>query len=210
MKTFDFYEFAGVLAPGALTLYGLTLVYPGWQPLIEGKQFTVGDLGLFVVLAYVVGHLIQALGNLIEQLFWALQGGMPTDWLRTNRHQLLAPTQVALLLKVVPTKLGIELPSDLRCIDARAWSSITGQMYTAVKHREGTARIDIFNANYGMFRGIASALLVVAIAQLAGRHFQYPGVLILLITGIVLALARMRRFGRHYARELFLQFLQLP
>ena len=49
-----------------------------------------------MVLAYVVGHLIQALGNLIEQLFWALQGGMPTDWLRTNRHQLLAPTQVSL------------------------------------------------------------------------------------------------------------------
>ena len=38
MKTFDFYEFAGVLAPGALTLYGLTLVYPGWQPLIEGSS----------------------------------------------------------------------------------------------------------------------------------------------------------------------------
>src|SRR5262249_34772860 len=69
MKTFDFYEFAALLTPGAVLLYAVSRICPEAAPFIEAKGFTLGDLGLFIMLAYVAGHLVQAFGNLIERAF---------------------------------------------------------------------------------------------------------------------------------------------
>lgn len=63
--------------------------------------------------------------------------------------------------------------------------------------------------NYGLNRGIAAGLLVVVVATLLQTPINW-----LAVTGVGVAAAlatyRMHRFARHYARELFVQFLQLP
>jgi hypothetical protein len=49
---------------------------------VLGKDgINLGGLGVFVLIAYATGHLLGAIGNLIEAVHWRTQGGMPTNWI---------------------------------------------------------------------------------------------------------------------------------
>ena len=76
-KQFDFYEFAGIVMPGAILLVGLTQVSPKIAAIIPSKDMSLGSLGLFLILAYATGHLLQAAGNLVESVWWFFPG-MPS------------------------------------------------------------------------------------------------------------------------------------
>ena len=78
-RGFDFYEYAGILAPGAVVLTGVYLVYSGGFGVGALKDMGVGGLGVVTVIAYVAGHLIQAVGNGVEWVWWKVWGGWPTD-----------------------------------------------------------------------------------------------------------------------------------
>ena len=81
MRNFSFYEFVGVLVPGVLFLFGLGYFAPdqsALKPLFLPEN--LGSTVVHVILAYAIGHLVQALGNLLENGYWYVQSGMPTDW----------------------------------------------------------------------------------------------------------------------------------
>ncbi len=209
MNKLNVYEFAGIIAPGALTIFGLSRIFPDIGVLVKDEKISFGEFGLLLILAYVAGHLVQALGNLIEIAWWGLWKGMPSDWPRSRSHDLLAPQQTQALQAKVRENLKIECPNDLNTLDQKHWFSITRQIYAAVKKAGQAERIDIFNANYGMFRGIAASLVVVIIAaafEVGKRIFPLS---LGLVIAAGLALFRMHRFGVHYARELFVQFLNV-
>ena len=211
MRSFDFYEFAGVVAPGAVALLGITLVHPELlHARVNLGDITVGGFGVFAILAYVAGHLVQGLGNAIEWAWWRLWGGLPTDWVRTSRHQLLAMAQVRTLEAQLGPKLGLLDPPEISSLDARAWFGITRQIYAAVQGAGRANRVDVFNGNYGLFRGVAAALVVVVGLELIAHRTQNRIALVIGLVTIGLALYRMHRFGRHYGQEVFMQFLQLP
>ena len=189
MKKFDFYEFTGILS---------------------SQQLSVGDLGLFIVLAYVAGHLVQSLGNLVEWVFWKPFGGMPTTWVIAGRTvDYLNPQQVEALPAKVEQILGWKLGKGLGEMTEKEWTPVVRSIYAAVQAAGRSGRVDVFNGNYGMLRGVGSALLVAAGLCLVGAgeaQWIAAGAVLALAT---LALVRMSRFGRHYARELFIQFLTL-
>jgi hypothetical protein len=208
VKQFDQYEFAGVLVPGVAAVFGVAILFPQALELGPVAELSVGGLGLFVVLAYVAGHLVQAVGNGIENLWWKAWGGMPSDWVRTAPGSLLAPVQIDLLTRSARERLG--LPDlDITSLSAPQWYAVTRQIYAEVARAGQAARVDIFNSNYGLNRGLAAALiLVTAAAAVASPTSSGIAAASAIAAGI--ALYRMHRFGRHYARELFVQFLQLP
>lgn len=205
MKTFDFYEFAGVLCPGVVVLFTAALIVPAFAPILRDQSVSVGDLGLFVVLSYVAGHLLQAFGNLVEEGVWALLGGMPSDWVRTRKRVLLADQQIADLESKLKDRVGKPLAS----LSRDEWYALTRSVYAAVAAAGGSARIDTFNGSYGLFRGLAAAFLFSAMMMLATLTFNGSAFVIILSCAL-LAIYRMWRFGVHYARELFIQFLRLP
>ncbi len=209
MKSFDFYEFAGVLTPGAVVLYVVSRICPETAPFIQGKDFTLGDLGLFVILAYVTGHLVQAFGNLVEKALWKPFGGLPTNWLLKKHQELLSQIQVTALSEKVRDLTGIRLDKPIADLSVKDWFPITRQIYAAVSAAGRAQRIDTFNGNYGLFRGIASALVLCAVFNMTIHWPQGWRVSLGFIVAGALALVRMHRFGTHYARELFVQFLQL-
>ena len=68
MKAFDFYEFTGVLVPGAITIVAVLLLFPQSCTTFFPPDLTVGDLGLFVVLAYAggcAGYLVHPFEKLV-------------------------------------------------------------------------------------------------------------------------------------------------
>jgi hypothetical protein len=207
MKKFDFYEFAGVLCPGAVVVFGLSKIYPTLAPLISKQEgASIGDLGFFVILSYIAGHLVQAVGNVFEKFWWMCWGGLPSNWLRSTRERLLTKEQKEHLRLKFEKLTGTHIKpiSDLR---KKEWFVITRRMYAIVSHAGRSGRIDIFNGNYGMFRGIGAAMFVLIAASLVEVGWQHPRRYAILGGALILALLRMHRFGVHYARELFVQFL---
>lgn len=208
MKQFDFYEFTGILLPGAIVLTALVLLFPGWGLPTLIKDISVGGLGVFVVLAYAVGHVVQAVGNLIEAVWWKAWGGLPSDWLRTKPSRLLAAQQILALEKRLRERQGLD-GFDISSAAASDWYAITRQIYADVASAGRSGRIDTFNGNYGLNRGLAAGLLVVlALLPVPAPADWRVAICILIAEGMTLY--RMHRFARHYARELFVQFLQLP
>ena len=70
MRKLDFYEFTGVIAPGIILVLGVSWLYPEMRLFFWNQNITLGEFGLLLILAYVVGHLVQSLGNLLERFWW--------------------------------------------------------------------------------------------------------------------------------------------
>src|SRR5262245_843141 len=127
MKKFDFYEFAGVLCPGAVVLFGLAKLYPELAPLIAKNGATLGELGFFVILSYVAGHLVQAFGNIIEKIWWFFWGGLPSDWVLCEHQHLITKEQKDHLNAKFEKLGGIRI-KPISQISRKEWFPITRQI----------------------------------------------------------------------------------
>ncbi|OGK18625.1 hypothetical protein A3E69_04220 [Candidatus Roizmanbacteria bacterium RIFCSPHIGHO2_12_FULL_40_130] len=205
MDKFDIYEFSALLLPGAIALYGLALLYPELRLLVHNKDFTFGTLGLYVVLSFAAGHLIQAVGNQIEKISW-IKDGKPSDWVRQGMNNILIEDQRENLKKLIVSELSYK-KIDFKKTSQEEWENITREIYIFCRNQDKTKRIDIFNANYGLYRGLAASLLLLSLAiyiKLGNSHLWLSAILAALA---FLSIYRMQRFSIYYAKELFMQFL---
>jgi hypothetical protein len=90
--------------------------------------------------------------------------------------------------------------------DDAAWRPLIAQMAIAVANAGRGERLQKFNGNFGLFRGLCAALVTLC-AYAAFEHLW-------LATAILIVLVwatrfRMKRFSKYYARELWMQFLAL-
>jgi len=205
MQKLSFYEQIGIVIPGSVLVFGLVLYYPALQILTAKDGMSVGELGLFVLIAYAAGHLIAAIANALEGLFWSILGGMPSDWVTGDPPALLSPQQIENLRTKIATRLNVTI-DKMAGLDKKTWWPISRQIYADVAKNGKPDRIDTFNGNYGLNRGLASACLVLVVVTFA--HLDWIiGAGLFLAAGIYSY--RAYRFGVHYARELYLQFLVL-
>ena len=205
MNKLTFYEQVGIVIPGAVFLFGLLLFFPVLQTVLTKDGVTVGELGIFVLLSYAAGHLIAAVGNAAESFLWGLVGGMPSGWVTRTPTSLLSGPQIDLIEKKVQTRLGITV-GKIRGLDPKIWWPISRQIYADVAKNGRAERVDTFNGNYGLNRGLAAASF--ALACIAASQMKWSIALGLLVLTAVYDY-RAYRFGIHYARELYLQFLML-
>lgn len=202
----DAYEFLGLVAPGAVVVFSASLAFPEIKTYIVDGGVTVGGLGIFLILSYITGHLVQTFGNLLEKVVWFPFGGMPTQWVLKQNQRLLAATQAEKLLSAIhASHPGFDPAGRSSRPD---WYSITREVYARVRGAGKSDRIDAFNRNYGLLRGIAASLLISTLVA-AVLSLASGSTLSLLVLALVLAIYRMYRFGVHYGRELFVTFLAL-
>jgi hypothetical protein len=203
MQKLTFYEQIGIVIPGSVVIFGLVLFYPELKFITTKDSMSVGDLGLFVLMAYAAGHLIAAIANALENVFWV--GGMPSNWITRDPPGLLSTDQVENLRAKIKTRLNITI-DKVAGIDRKKWWPISRQIYADVAKSGKPDRIDTFNGTYGLNRGLASACLVLVVVALA--HADWWIAAGLFVAAGIYAY-RAYRFAVHYARELFLQFLVL-
>lgn len=192
-RQFSFYEFVGVLVPGILFLFGISLLYgtnPQLKPLLLPDN--LGEASVYLVVAYAVGHLVQTVGNLIEYIYWGVRGGKPTDWPHKQPTTALPQRLQEVVARVTGRKAAslAEWQSDVAIVRSKL-------------HSQGKAnRLETFNGNYGMFRGIAAAgvVLMLAVILFGGGS---PAAYSVLVLATAISIYRMDRFGVHYAKELF-------
>jgi hypothetical protein len=198
-----FYEQVGIVIPGSVVLVGLLFYFPTLNALMAKDGVTLGQFGIFLLLSYAAGHVVAAVGNVVENIAWRVSGGMPSDWV--TKSGLLSPQQIDLVESKVRTRLGITI-DKIRGLDRKVWWLISRQIYADVAKNGNPERIDTFNGNYGLNRGLSAACLGLAIVT--ALQAQWLIVIGLILLSGVFAY-RAYRFGVHYARELYLQFLVL-
>lgn len=208
MHKLSFYEQVGVVTPGAVFLFALMVDVPELRDILAKDGFSVGGLGIFVILSYAAGHLLAALGNVIEKAYWAVGGGIPSGWILGPKPGLLSAAQIAKVQARVQSRLGLALP-PLTGLKRSEWFPVFRQIYSDVEKHGKPDRADAFNGIYGLSRGLCSAATAVAVMTAIRAPQQWLVVLaLLLVSGVYLY--RMHRFGVHYAREIYNQFLLMP
>jgi hypothetical protein len=205
VKTLTFYELAGIVIPGAVLLFAVAALVPSLKGLLGGDGITVGGLGVFLILSYAAGHAVAAVGNLLESVLWRLMGGMPTDWITHDPPKLVTSQQLDVFKGRFKERFGYE-PPPVRRLPRQQWAPVYGQVYRDVLACN-PGRVETFNGNYGLNRGMAASLLCVSaaigIAQppRAGWLALGAGFLALVF------LYRAYRFGVHFAKEVYYCFL---
>lgn len=205
MTPLTFYEQTGIVIPGAVLLFCVAVFVPELKSFLGADGLTIGGLGLFVILSYAVGHAVAALGNVLEALLWWPLGGMPSNWVTRKTPRLLAATQITALESKIGQRLGlagISIPGMPR----KEWSPISGQVYRDVL-ASNPGRLATFNGNYGLNRGLAAALLCVVVLVLWLQPANRGVLAIGAATLSVIFAYRAYRFGVHFAKELYLNFL---
>lgn len=196
-KEFSFYEFVGVIVPSVILLFFANEMfsYAHEKPLVDFSQ--VGDTTVFLIVSYGFGHLIHALGNIFEKVLWGIFGGMPTKWLPNgNRFKkgLLHKSDEEKITKKLYDRFG-EADKDYGRL-----------VYNVLYHAGKTSRIDIFNGNYSLFRGLTISFFLLTVLC----WYFLCATLALVALGLAgLSLFRMVRFAKLYAIEVFVTYLNM-
>lgn len=196
-KEFSLYEFAGIMVPSTILLFGTVKIveFTSHKELIDFSK--IGESVVFIAIAYGLGHLLHGLGNLIERVMWFVLGGWPTNWIARkpwHKRQLLNDEEAIKVLEKLTKQYG-----DLK---SRDWGMT---VYNYLFQKNKTVRIDIFNANYSLFRGMLVAFIVLSV-------MVWPlctGYEWLLLALSVLSLMRMYHFSVHYAKEIYRTYLNV-
>jgi hypothetical protein len=199
-RTFDFYEYAGIIIPGAVVVMALIWLFPESRALFSKEGVTLGELGLFVIIAYAAGQLVQAVGNGLEWVWWKCWGGWPSGRVLCGKY--LSTDQHRRLLEALRPALGDADPCKMQQPERLA---IVREVYSEVVAASKASRVDTFSGSYGLMRGLAAAFVITfALAIVTSK-----GIIALYVLGVLflLAIYRMHRYGWHYATELFTQFL---
>jgi hypothetical protein len=200
-----FYEQVGIVIPGSVLMVGLLFYFPALNTLVAKDGVTLGQFGIFLLLSYAAGHFVAAIGNALENVLWRPFGGMPSDWVTKQTCPLLSTQQVTAVGIKATSRFSMTLAA-LPGMDPKVWWPISRQIFADVNKNGKVERIDTFNGNYGLNRGLSASCLALAIV--AGAQIQWVVVAGLSVLAAVFAY-RAYRFGVHYARELYLQFLVL-
>ena len=197
-KEFSFYEFVGILVPGVTLLFFSEVIIE----LVYLKTFLdfskVGESIVFLIIAYGFGHILQALGNVFENLMWNLLGGMPTQWLtKTSRFGI--------------TLFDTEQTEKIKAKIFQHFGEKSGKDYgrdvynlLSLKDKITEKRIDVFNANYSQFRGLTVTFYT--LAAIVWIYLGWKLMLVPLCLGLLSNL-RMFRFAKIYATEIFRTYL---
>lgn len=203
---FDAYEYTGVITPGAIAVFSASLVIPELKAYMTDGGITLGGLGIFLVLSFVTGHLLQGFGNLLENIIWWPYGGIPTYWVLKKKQQILNPHQQEKLFAAVAALYpGFDPAATNRRSE---WYAVTRELYARIKASNAAERIDAFNRTYGLLRGVAASLIIVGVAGYIFDQVAWRWLFLIAIAAAV-AIYRMYVFGIHYSRELFVTYLSL-
>ena len=132
------------------------------RALFSKEGVTFGELGLFIIIAYAAGQLIQGIGNWIEWLWWKTWGGYPSK--RVLGGHLISADQHKRVVEAL-RKDG-KVTADVTTCALPECLAIVREVYSVVAAAGKAGRVDIFNGNYGLSRGLAAFLLVLLVAAI--------------------------------------------
>jgi len=158
---FSFYDFLGYIIPGAfvtlLIMYTIGSIF-GTLNQVFSYIGGLGETVIFLVISYLIGHLIQARGRQIELKEKDKWGGYFSIQFLRKDNDFYTSDFKNILKKQAKAQFG--LPVDIRGDqnqEDKRHQEIFNLCYAFVIQKGISRQTDIFSAVYGMFR----ALLVI-------------------------------------------------
>lgn len=194
-KEFSLYEFAGILVPSVTVLFFLNYLLAKEYNIALFDLTKIGESLVFIIISYGLGHVMHSLGNIYEKVVWFLFNGMPTNWITKKPRfwqKLFDDDDLINIKQKLYTKFGE--------VESKDYGRNT---YSVLFQKQLTGRIDIFNANYSLFRALTVGFLTLLISALIMKQYGFC-----LVAGIIYLLSHLRmvRFAKLYAREIYRQF----
>lgn len=202
---FDPYEFIAVAIPGALPTLTISILVPKVAAIILANGVDLGSFGIFLIVSFVVGHVVQLVGNVIEQIEGLVTFGTIDLAVRDERRPMHSEQWDRFCVDL--TEAGISTAAG---ITSKTWPGIRREVYARLLAYGRTDRLDMFNRTYGLCRGmVAGAAISAGMTLFLGGEdaWQWSAMIVLLLA--LPLYMRMRRFGRHYFNEVVSQFLSL-
>lgn len=200
---FDPYEFIAIMIPGALPTLTVSLLVPEVATMMSTNGVELGAFGIFLIISFVVGHVVQMFGAMIERTETFVTYG-PVDMAVRSSRRPVDGTQWQRFVILIET-LGLTTqPGPTH----ETWPGIRREVYARLSANRRTERIDMFNRTYGLCRGmVAGALLSSGIILLLGEADSWKTALMVVGLLALPLYVRMRRFSRYYFNEIVSQFL---
>jgi hypothetical protein len=210
MKQFSLYDIVGVLAPGAIVVVGISILDPSIGGFLIHNDLTGGELGLVVLLSYVVGNVVAGLSNIIERPYWALIGGIHTARAQKNDGKIISFDEFEQLQRKLKAVGIMNEGEAIQQLEGERWWGVTRQIDSFLEGRKLTERVQLFNAQFGMNRGVAVAFLIILAMTIMNFGTRQWKIELLLAVCSAVSIYRMHTFSLHYAQRLFRTFLTAP
>src|SRR5687767_114926 len=154
-KEFSFYEFVGIIVPSVtLMFFSSFFIELTWgKTLVDFSR--IGESLVFFIIAYGIGHILHAIGNIYELLIWSVLGGWPGTWLTKKPRlgqRLFDSEQTKNIKEKIEKRYGNDHKKDY-----------SKYLYNYLFSLQKTARIDIFNGNYSLFRGLSISFFLIGL-----------------------------------------------
>ncbi len=188
----DRYEVVAVALPGAALLLFLVYLDPSiiGTSHLELKDVTVGALGIFTIASVIVGQVVQAVGNIVEEIVNRIAdmvADSPVASLPEHRRREFYNTVAA---------LGIERPNE---ISRRRYRKELGKdIVRAGRQGDTSGVLQVFNVTYGLNRGLSIAAGTAFI--IAAGEKQIAAAIAFLVMFLTVSY-RAYRFSRRYEGE---------
>jgi hypothetical protein len=196
-KDLSYYEFVALVIPSVVMLFSMNyiLVLQGNGALFDFSN--IGESIIFLCFSYALGHIIQGIGNYFEKIVWKYYGGMPTKWLlKPNRFQK------RLLDSNISDKVKAKINADYGEINDETDYGLL--IYNKLFQKKLTERIDIFNGNYSLLRGLSITFITLSVFLFTNCDYKLG----LICSGcFFISLKRMIRFGEYYAKEIYRAYI---
>lgn len=188
-------------------MIGLSHLFPALGVLLASKELSLGDLGLVLLSSYVAGNLLSPISHFVQAVWFKSRGGSYTSRIQKKNSGILHQTEIEALNRKARKYSMLKEDEDIHGISASHWEALTRQIRAFLANRGSVDRVEIFNAHYGLNRGLAAALLVIIIAVGLCKWAEGLPAIGGLFVGLCLAIYRMNDFGRYYATELMRHFI---
>lgn len=215
-QQFDYYDVVAHVIPGTLgcvlllyMLDALGVVLPTFSP------GSLTQLGVGVVMAYVVGHLLQAIASSLEPLYFLAWGGRPSIKLLERESSSFSEEQRRKLVTDLASFLQIveSCPEDKK--GRRSFYQRLFERCMAFCNREKLGRVQSFHASYAFNRVVLTTFILfgtsaLGVVTLVHWHVlnvakEKQHVLWMVVTaaavGTLIEFFRARKRAYYYARE---------
>ncbi|WP_224826487.1 hypothetical protein [Cognatishimia sp. MH4019] len=202
---FDPYEFIAVAIPGALPTLTVSLLVPEVAAVIMANGVDLGSFGIFLIVSFVVGHVVQLVGNVIEQIEAFVTFGAIDMAVREERRPVHSEQWHRFCNHLA--EASISGPAG---ITSKTWPGLRREVYARLSADGRTERIDMFNRTYGLCRGmVAGAAISAGVLLFFGDENGWKLSAMVVVFLALPLYVRMRRFSRYYFTETVSQFLSL-
>jgi len=196
---FDSFEFAGLIVPGSVMVF----LYIYFSPQIASTiQPTLG-IAAGLLASYAMGHLVAAIGNLLEPVLPYLGvhklDDVPSECF--ERRGYADDNQIAEIERLIQAKLGRR---GLGKPNSVLRKTVVKQIYLLIAMKNASKRLDTFNGLYNLSRGLSVAFVLSAALSAIGRQYVLVAAFLL---AAMLTIYRTGKFKSLYSTELLQGFL---